>query len=162
MDINAFVLDTLKTYKNNKRKIEQLKFELGNPPKLSDDEVISALSLGSSLSQLSSFTGSHVSDRTMAIAMKYRDTGERLMSEAIAQITRELSDLETEVTRLEHYLSLLPEKHSTVIRLYYFEGMQNTQIADKLGITSPTVVNRKNAGVKELTSMYQFLFSVKD
>ena len=97
----------------------------------------------------------------MAIAMKFREAGEELMNETVTQIAKELADLETDVARMEHYLSLLPEKQATVIRMYYFDGVQNPQIAEKLGITVPTVIYRKNAATKELVAMYELLYSVK-
>jgi len=162
MDITAMVVGMLKSYQHNKRKIKQLKFELANPPRLADDEIIGALALSGNSADRNIISGNHVSDKTMMIAMKYHETGEQLMSEAIKQIAQELTVLETETGRIESYLSLLPEKLSEVIRLFYFEGMQNAQIAGQLGISAPTVVYRKSAAIKELAGMYQFLYEVQE
>jgi len=161
MDITATVIELLKTHKRKKRTIEQLKFELDNPPRLSEDEIIRGLSLGSSIPGSGIINRNHISDKTMAIAMKFREAGEELMNETVTQIAKELADLETDVARMEHYLSLLQEKYATVIRMYYFNGLQNLQIAEKLGITVPTVIYRKNAATKELVAMYELLYSVK-
>lgn len=162
MELTAKVIELLSTYKDKKRKIEQLRFELANPPGLSDEDIIGSLAYGDNLSDIKVTAGNRISDKTMAIALKYREHGERLMNESLAQIARELDELESETKRIEHYSSLLPEKLRSVIRMFYFENMTNAQIAEKTSITIPAVIYRKNAAIKELTEMFDFLNSVKE
>jgi len=162
MDVTTIVNDTLKAYQHNKRKIEQLRFELENPPKLADNEIIGALALSGNSADRSIISGNHISDKTMMIAMKYHETGEQLVSEAVKQISQELTALEAEIGRIESYVSLLPEKLSEIIRLFYFEGVQNAQIAEQLDISLSSVAYRKNAAVKELVAMYRFLYTIQD
>ena len=162
IDIENMVVDLLKTYRGKKRKIEQLRFELENIPKLSDSEIIDSMALGSSVSDGGFIGGNHISDKTMMIALKYREAGEQLVSDSVRQIAQELSAMEEEINRLEHYLSLLPENLSEIIRLFFFEGVQNACISERLGISLPTVVNRKKAAVRELTTMYRYLYDTRD
>ena len=89
----------------------------------------------------------------MMIAIKYHETGEQLVSDSVRQISQELSSMVEEINRLEYYLSLLPENLSDVIRLFFFEGVQNARIAEQLGISQPTMVNRKNAAVVLMSPM---------
>jgi DNA-directed RNA polymerase specialized sigma subunit len=155
------IIQLLVSYPNMKRKIGQLRYELENAPKLSDDEVIGSLALGSSLRGISSVNSGRISDKTMTIAMKYKTTGGRMVNEARIQIAQELNSLEQETHRLEHYLSILPENLSAVVRFYYFEKIPNSQIAEHFEISEPTVIHRKKKAVSELTAMYEFLQTVK-
>lgn len=60
---------------------------------------------------------------------------------------------ETEVPQLLSAVQALPEKYSTVVHLYYYEGYTIKEIAKLLGLPSPTVGTRLARGREKLKDM---------
>jgi predicted DNA-binding protein YlxM (UPF0122 family) len=151
----------LKSLPLKKRRIEQLRYELSNPPAVSETELLSSLSVGGAPLDAVPASG-QISDRTMLIAMRYGDTARRMNHEAKAQIARELRELELETGRLEHYISLLDARQSDVLRRYYFDGKPWNELEDEMNLTIRALINIRNSGVNALVSMYEYIEDVKN
>jgi predicted DNA-binding protein YlxM (UPF0122 family) len=151
----------LKSHLLKKRRIEQLRYELSNPPAVSETELLSSLSVGGAPLDAVPASG-QISDRTMLIAMRYGDTARRMNHEAKAQIARELRELEIEAERLEHYISLLDARQADVLRRYYFDGKPWNELEEEMSLTTRALINIRNSGVNALVSMYEYIEDVKN
>lgn len=161
MDTRSKVTELLKAYPSKKRQIEQLKIELEHPARVSDKEIIDSLSFGGQAPGEAGGRNGHISNKTMMIALQYRDVMQRINSDAIIQITQELHALEAEVARLERYVSLLTRRQQEVIRLYYFEGNNWTVLEDRLHLARRTLFKHRDEALDELAAMFQFIEQVK-
>ncbi|MDR1329335.1 MAG: hypothetical protein LBK23_07020 [Oscillospiraceae bacterium] len=146
----------LKSHPLKKRRIEQLRYELSNPPAVSETELLSSLSVGGAPLDAVPASG-QISDRTMLIAMRYGDTARRMNHEAKAQIARELRELEHETGRLEHYISLLDEIQAQIIRLHYLDGKSWSDIQTATELSEKTLIKRCKTGIDSLAEMYAFI-----
>jgi DNA-directed RNA polymerase specialized sigma subunit len=155
------IIEMLKSYPQKKRQIEQLRFELAHPAEIGGDELIGALSLGGRTPEERIGRGGFVSDRTMRIAVRYRDIAEEMNAGAIARIAGELRALEAETERLEHRVSLLCGERQTVIRRRYFEGAGWADIENETNLSRRGLFRCRDAAIEELADMYSFLSEVK-
>lgn len=78
--IKAKVLEDLKKYPELKKKVVLLRYEQEHPAKLSDSEVIDSMALSHPLSDEIKSSG-YISDKTMRIAVQFRDRKDRLNQE---------------------------------------------------------------------------------
>jgi len=157
------VLGLLKSYPDSKRRIEQLRYELEHSQIISEHELIEHMALGSHT--VERINGGHVSDRTMAIALKYKDSLNEIERETIIDINRELHILETEVDRLEYYVSLLEKKEADVIRALYFVRKSWEAAVSEMHISRQTLIRRRKRAIGVLESMYSLhnsLITTKD
>jgi predicted DNA-binding protein YlxM (UPF0122 family) len=95
------------------------------------------------------------------IAMRYEGIAESMNTDTIMQIERELRELEAEIERLEHYVSILPERQRAIIRRHYFDGLAWYELESELLMTKRSLFNHRNAALDELTSMYNFISKLK-
>jgi hypothetical protein len=158
------VIAILKSYPHKKRQIEQLRFELENPAEIGGDELIAGLSLGGRTpdegGEKAGEKGGRISNRTMMIAMRYEGIAENMNADTIMQINKELRALEAETERLEHYLSLLQDRQAEVLRRYYFDSATWFALENELHMSRSGLLNYRNAAIKELVSMYNFISKV--
>jgi len=154
------VEEILKSYTSMKRRIEQLRFELGHSGIISERELIESLALGVHTEGVR-FSNSHLSDRTMAIALRYKDEMSRMGVETIIDVNSELCVLETEINRLEYYVSLLDKNEEAAIRLLYFERRSWPEAAEELNISKRTLFRYRKSAIEELASMYSLLSKEK-
>ncbi len=73
-----------------------------------------------------------------------------------------VGSLSVEVRRMDYYLSLLPIEESTVIRCFYFEGMNLMEITQNSTVSQSTVQRRKKQGLDRLTGYYSVLDNLSD
>ena len=85
-EITNKVIELLKTYPSMKRRIEQLRFELENPSMIDDKEFIESLALGAHTERQGYRSSGHLSDKTMAIALQYRNIKEDMEFEMFSAI----------------------------------------------------------------------------
>ena len=116
-DIRMKVLDLLKTYPDNMRKIAQLNYELAHPSQISATEMLEAMAFKKGNGERHSV--GEVSDKTLYIAMNYRNEAFRKNREVFKDYHSLLVPLERETERLRYYISLLDQRQAEVIRLYY-------------------------------------------
>jgi len=148
------VIDHLKSYPVLIQKRDILRYELDHPATVSNEEMLEAMSF---------FKGSgsgvplnSISDKTMYIAMNYREKANRLNAENRNDIVQRLILLEREIERMEFYVKMLSEREQAVIRKCYFEGKQQQEAAQEMGITTWTVRKYRDSAISKLTEMYTF------
>ena len=148
----------LKSYPQKKLQIEQLRYELDHPPRVSDHDMIDSLSTGSPA--MGGGKNGRISDKTMMIATQYQDAAQKLNAETAAQINAELQALVEETERLEHYISLLSERQALIIQRYYFEGRSWSDVGLELHLSRGTLNGERGRALDTLASMYRFIESV--
>jgi len=154
-EIKTYVTGLLETYPERTRKIALLRYELKHPGQITEDELLSAITLSVPKDE-SGVRGSGVSDKTMRIAMSYRETAQRLNSAVILEIRREIQALEWEIDRLIFYMSFLTQEEQDILRLYYMEKRPWRQIEKETGLSRRTLVRRRSDAIDRLTQMYGY------
>lgn len=155
-DMRLYVINLLETCKERKRKIALLHYELENPAHASETEMISAMALGHGIGGSGDCDKGHISDKTLYIALNYQSKVDKLNADTKEEIVVQLVELEQEQRRLDYYTSLLNERQAKVIKLTFFEGYAQNDIARKLAIVPRTVRRIKDEGVDKLVEMYSF------
>lgn len=149
------VINLLETYAERTRKIALLRYELEHPGQITEDELLAAITLSGPKDE-SGIRGSGVSDKTMRIAMSYRETAQRLNSAVILEIRRDLQALEWEIDRLNFYMEFLTKEEQGILRLYYFEKRPWSRIEKETGLSRRTLVRRRSDAIDRLTQMYAY------
>ena len=152
-DIRMKVLDLLKAYPDNMRKIAQLNYELAHPSQISATEMLEAMAFKKGNSERHSV--GEVSDKTLYIAMNYRNEAFRENREVFKDYHSLLVPLERETERLRYYISLLDQRQAEVIQLYYFEQESWDAISQKMGLTPKPLRRLRDAGIDRLAEMYE-------
>lgn len=148
----SYVLELLKNSSHRLRQIEIMRYELQHIPQISDSEIIEAMSLPPLTSSEKASNSKAVPD----VALSYKQTAERMNAEALCELASAYMDLWREHDRLLHYIGLLDERQSKVIRLYYFESYVWTDVAKTMHMTVRTAQRIRQQAVDELTELYTF------
>lgn len=154
------VVETLKSYPKKQKQISLLRYELEHPSHISEEELIESLSLTKSEAGGGKSPG-HISNKTMMIALQYQDAAQRMNSDVVAEIAQELSVLESEVERIDYYLTLLDEGQALVLRRYYIEQRPWSEIETEFGLSQRALIKRRDEGVAELADMFGFLGRIR-
>jgi len=152
MEIRNFVIDLLENYHRREREIAVLRYEMDHPPRVTHDEVIEAMSF--SRSDDSGHVQGHISDKTMYIALNYREKANQANAEIMERVAVRLLELEQEKNKLDYYISLLDKRQTEVIRLFYIDKKPKDEIVKQLGLSSRTIHDVKNAAIDSLTELY--------
>ena len=153
------VENLLKNYPEWKKKITLLEFERSNPSQATEYEVLGGLALARPLIAGGGMPG-HISDKTMQIALNFREKTERMNRDTMLDIDQELEILQTRIEKLDFYVSQLEDRQAKVIRGHYFEGKSWSDLQQELHISSRTLSNRRNAGLDALIVMGKYLEKV--
>ena len=153
-DIRMKVIAMLNEYPDNMRKIAQLNYELAHPSQISATEMLEAMAFKKGNGERHSV--GEVSDKTLYIAMNYRNEAFRENREVFKDYHSLLDPLECETERLRYYISLLDQRQAEVLRLYYFERDPWETISQKMGLTPKPLRRLRDAGVDRLAEMYEF------
>lgn len=126
----AYIVDCLESWSTRNRKISVLRYELEHCAHVTPEEMIDAMnySRGDDVDRAKIRT----SNDPRYIAPSYREKVTKINDEMIAEISGQLSELEREQGRLDHYISLLNERGKIILKMYYLEGLTLTAIAQKL------------------------------
>ena len=154
-EIKAYITGLLETYTERTQKIALLHYELEHPGQITEDELLAAITLSGPKDE-SGIRGSGVSDKTMRIAMSYRETAQRLNSAVILEIRRDLQAREWEIDRLNFYMEFLTKEEQGILRLYYFEKRPWSRIEKETGLSRRTLVRRRSDAIDRLTQMYAY------
>lgn len=149
----------LKKYQEWQKKITLLEFERDNPAEATQLEVLDGLAL-SHPSMDGPRAPGYISNKTMQLAMSFRNKADRMNCETLLDIDQELSILRTRTAKLDFYVSQLDEKQAEVIRGHYFEGKSWAELQKELHISSRTLSNRRNGGLDTLITMGEYLEKV--
>lgn len=151
-------MQLLSQYRINQRNIELLRYELEHPPRVTEEEMIDALSYGHC--EHIGTTSGHISDKTLYIALNYRDRIRRSTNETLGEVMVELSRLEKQQQRLLYYIGLMDEQDSEIIRMTYMEALDTNQIATQLGVSERTVRARRATAIDHLCEMFEYTASL--
>ena len=151
-DMKKYVVHLLDTYHKRARQIAVLRYELSDPAKITEEEMIDTLQFVRHES--SGRPEGHISNKTPYIAMNYKEKAGLLNSEVIGEISAELLALEQEQARLEYYISLLEPRQERILRLTCFEKVPQEAVAEELGVTVRRVQDIKAQAINELAEMY--------
>lgn len=154
-DMKHHVVNLLEGSQARKRQIALLHYELEYSAHTTEDEMISAMTLGHGDGSGGVLDG-RISDKTFYIALNYQSRASKLNSDTKKEIVLQLVELEGVQERLEYYTSLLEKRQALVIRLAYFEGLPWDQVAEQVGATVRTVHKIKSQALNQLAEMYQF------
>lgn len=155
-DTRSYVVNLLETCQERKRKIALLHYELEHPARTSEAEMIGAMALSHGTGSGGGRAEGHISDKTLYIALNYQSKVDKLNADTKEEIVVQLVELEQEQKRLEYYVSLLNRRQAEVIKLTFFEGCAQNDVAKKLAIVPRTVRRIKDEGVDKLVEMYSF------
>ena len=156
VETRMYVVDLLESYQKRSKQIELLHYELSHPARVSENEIIGALALAHGDGE-GGRPGGHASDKTLYIALNYQARANHVNNDTAEEIVGQLVTLEREQERLEYYVSLLNERQRKVIKLFYFEGMTQDQIAVEFGVTIRYIQSIKSKAINELVSMYKYV-----
>lgn len=159
-DTKTYVVGLLESYQRRSKQIELLHYELSHPARVSENEMIEALALSHGDGE-GSRPGGHASDKTLHIALNYQARANRVNGDTAEEVVGQLVALEQEQERLKYYVSLLDERQRKVIKLFYFEGMTQDEVADALGVTVRYVHSIKAKAINELVSMYEYVSALR-
>lgn len=158
--IREQVIEDLKSYPTLAKKVALLRYEQEHPARVSDDEVIDGMALSRPVSDRIRPAGL-ISDKTMRIAVQFRDEKDRLNRETILEIAQELHTIELQISKLEFYVSQLEKKQADVIRKYYFEGKTWGELQQEMHLSPRTLLKRRDDGLDALVSIYSYLGQIK-
>ena len=102
----------------------------------------------------------YISDKTMRIAVQFRDRKERLNQENIMEIAQELHTVETLISKLEFHVSQLDPRQAEVIQKYYFEGKTWGELQQEMHLSPRALIKRRDEGVEALVDIYEYLGQV--
>ena len=154
MDYKDYVVQLLESVPQRERKIALLQYELEHPAHISRDEMIDTLAL--SADSEAGQVKNHISDKTLYIALNYREKADRLNQEVVEDTATRLFQLEQERERLSYYVSLLEERQKQVIRKLFFQRLSPRQVSNDLRVSDRTVRNIKEAAIHALAEMYAY------
>lgn len=154
-DMQSLVISLLETYSQRERQISLLHYEMQHTAHISPEEMIDGMSLGHGDSMGGSGKG-HISNKTMYIALNYRERMDRMNAEASNEIAKRLLELEAEQDRLRYYVSLLEKREAQLLRQVYFEGYSWEDAAKELGVALRTVHKIKSRAIGHLSDLYAY------
>lgn len=152
-DIKEQVMGLLKAYKENQVKMDVLRYELNHPAHVSPEEQMEAMIYGHG--DGTERPGGHISDKTLYIALNYREKTDALNTAVREEIAVQLVELEQEQNRLTHYVSLLEPRQAEVIEPLYFKGLTQKMVEKELGCSTKTIRKLRDNAVAMLTKMYE-------
>jgi len=142
----------LSSYNKMQGELQVLEFELNRITPALRPEIIEGEVLARPGFEVAS--GSHISDKTADIVVEHVDGQRGGQYHAISTL---IHNLNSELQRLEYYLSMLPENEADVIRRFYFERMALVDIVKGADCSLSTLKLRKKHGLDKLIRYYSVL-----
>lgn len=142
----------LESYHKRAKQIALLHYELEHAPGVSPEEMLGAMSFGHG--DGAGHSKGHISNKTLYIALNYREQADKLNAEEKTGLVSRLMELEQEQDRLAYYVSLLEKRQGIIIKQFYFEGRSLEEIAGKLNVALRTVYKIKGRAIDRLTELY--------
>lgn len=152
MDIKDYVIQELESYPRTLRQIAVLRYELEHPVQVSTEEMLDAMAFARG-EHLRSTPG-HISDKTLYIAMNYRQKANEVNAEISRETSTKLLELERKKNRIDYFVGMLDSRKAEVIRLCFFKGMTIEGAAEKLDISAKTAQNAKKKALEDLTELF--------
>lgn len=161
IETKTYVISLLESYQKREKQIELLHYELSHPAHISANEMIEALAFAHGDGNGGGHPGGHASDKTLYIALNYQDRADQMNNSASKEAVERLVTLEQEQERLKYYVSLLEERQAYVIKLTYFEGCTQEDVAAKMGLAKRTIQLLKAQAIDELVTMYDYTMQLR-
>jgi len=152
-----YVAQMLKDFREMQRRAQQLIFEIENYiPAATGEDMIDAITFNTpSVGGVNGILhNGQVADKTANIAISYAEKVDKLNVKHKKELENDLKYVNVEILRLEHYISLLDDKHSKVLRMLYIEGLTYAKTAEKYGISTASVRKLRKTGISKLTAMF--------
>lgn len=121
MNVKDYVVQELESYPRTLRQIAVLRYELEHPVQVSTEEMLDAMAFARG--EHFGVAPGHVSDKTLYIAMNYRQKANEVNAEISGEISAKLLELEHKKNRIEYYVGMLDSRKAEIIRLCFFKGM---------------------------------------
>lgn len=154
-DMKERMVSLLEDYSKRERQIALLHYEMQHTVRISPEEMINTMALSHS-DGMGGSSKSHISNKTMYIALNYQEQMERMTTETTNEIAQRLLELETEQDRIRYYVSLLEKREATVIRSFYIESRSWEEIAQEIDVALRTVHKIKSRAIKHLAELYAY------
>ena len=158
MNVKDYVIQELESYPRTLRQIAVLRYELEHPVQVSTEEMLDAMAFARG-DHFGSARG-HVSDKTLYIAMNYRQKANEVNAEISGEISAKLLELEHKKNRIEYYVGMLDSRKAEIIRLCFFKGMTIEEAAEKLDVSAKTAQNAKKKALEDLTELFALTSNV--
>lgn len=152
MELRENILYLLEHYNQMRAEIDTLKFEMKNLNRMTDEEIIEAMTFSTSLEERVKTSGT--GSKTIGIALSYHEKLEQLRGEAKAAISARLSALTLTVDRLDFYISKLPPMEAAVLQEYYIENYSWRDLQELKGVSAKTLIRYRDEALERLVKMY--------
>lgn len=153
-EIKNCVMNLLANYHSRKREIALLQYELTCPAKVTEDDMIAAMTYARP-EELGRPAG-HISNKTLYIALNYQERAEQINANNFAEIHARLTKLQQEQDRLDYYISLLEPRQKLILTRTYIDRTSNEDVAKEIGISVRRLQELKAQAVENLAEMYEF------
>lgn len=152
---SEMIVRKLEAYNSVKEKLALLCYELSHPAQITDNDYLEAVAVSSSRVDSPTKGGPNL-DKTLGLALSYRENADRLNAEVVSEVFREWQELQSEINRMDFYMRLLSAEHQQVLQLYYVRSMKWTEIESETGVPKRTLMRRRTEAIDRLTEMYNF------
>lgn len=151
------VLEKLKRYRDDRRRLDALEYAKANPVTVSEHEVLTALAFRHQSDDIVVSHSGMPSDRTMLVAERYREVAAELNCSSNDDVHKDYLELRFEVELLEKYVSLLPCELKQILSLHYFEGKSWPQVQADTHRSRRNIEQMRARAVGILTDLYAFV-----
>jgi len=151
-EIKTRIANILQNYMTMKREVQVLIFELQRFASNLHSETIQNLTFSHSNSERVS--GSRFSDKTANIAIEHYDSQINGEYHVIRTL---INNMQFELSRIDYYLSLIPDDEALVLKLFYFERVTVVKISETVHRSQRTVHRMKDNAFERLTHYYTIL-----
>lgn len=147
------VKELLESYQKRQREIAVLEYELNHGIRFSNADAIQ--SANSSFGEKTeAHRQKHISAQTHYIAIHYNERMDRASAGGLVPFAQRLHDLKQIQERLTFYVSLLDARQAEVLRLFYFQGFSQQEVAKELDVSVRTIQEIKSQAISDLAELY--------
>ena len=151
-DVKKYVIELLKSHNALEQERKMLLYEQEQLEKLSEDETIESMTFATGSGER--VDSGDVSDKTVSIALNYRQRHQEQKAQALFEITSRIDWIEDTLLRLDFYIDGLAAHQASILRDYYFEGYTWRELQDLRGVTFKTLMKYRDEAVKALAAKY--------
>lgn len=154
-EIQEHVISLLESYCEREKRIALLHYELKHPANINPNDMLTSMALGRSDGTPHGL--GHISDKTLYIALNYQEQAEKLNSDTVDEIARQLMRLEHTQAQLKYCISLLEDHQQQVLRAVYVDRLKMKEIEKLLSRSTKTVRKLRGDALDALCRMYEFM-----
>ena len=142
----------IKDYYLMKKEMAVLKFQLENFAGVSDDDLISSMSLGHQEGER--VQNSQVSDKTAHVAMNYNAVSARLNDEMYDCLLEQYRELQAETEFFEYSLTCLSGRLPEIMKDLVIDKMSWAAMAEKYRVSHMMIGKYRKKAMEELAEIY--------